>query len=365
MDIKGFKKNTGKNKAKEKAPKINVHKGVATKKIVSQILNLLGLAIVALFLLYVVFAVMIIRVVPAGSGVGAVIVKNNTFYGGVLPENSVVLVDNANEVDNSPINNLKMSLPFINNDVSMVQVKAGPTGKWSWISPGIVTIDGRIITDGFFPPLEDKSQYTRKFLSGEYLGLCIKGNCEPGTLVLFNKNNVMGVVVSKNDAVDAVNNNDNGFFPEGLQSGLSQNLGTDSDTQDVIPTEGNTDGENGNINEVAPTLSKDCTEIKEIIGTGNNENANPATYLSEMNKNADKLNVLKITEPDISDKFNDFRFDYNSYVNFLNKNDYTQNSAAFEKLQPSEQKLYYEQWNELAAKVQESQNSLLSVCNIK
>lgn len=224
-----FKKSNKNNKGDDKttkntpAPKINIYKQTAVKNLGQQVLNYILIAIVGLFFLYLIFAAMIIRVVPAGSGVGAILIKNNTYHGGLLPEGAVVLVDNSGEVSTSLVGNLKAALPFVNDDVSVVEVKAGPVGKWKWTAPGIVSIDGNIIEDGLYPPLEDKSQFTRKFLENEYLGLCLEGNCIPGDLVIFGANQVMGIPVRSEDIEKAVNEDVN-FFPNGQQSGLGPTL---------------------------------------------------------------------------------------------------------------------------------------------
>lgn len=190
---------------KQKDPKLNVYKKTAAKNIAKQTFKLVGIAILALFVLYIIFAAMIIRVVPTGNNIGNILVKNSSYYGGLIPKDEIVLINNEGEVENSPINNLKMAMPFINQNTSLVQVKAGPVGKFKWNEPGIVSINGDVIKDGLMRPFDDEnSQYEKKYLEGEYVALCIKGDCEPGTLKIFGEKDVMGVPVGETDVKESI-----------------------------------------------------------------------------------------------------------------------------------------------------------------
>lgn len=321
-----FKKKDAEGK-KPATPKVNVYKKTATKHLITQVLNLFLIAIAALFVLYIIFAATIIRVVPAGSGIGPIVVRNNTFYGGFIPENSVVLVNNAEEIDNSPLNNLKMSLPFLNDDVSIIQVKAGPVGKFSWTAPGVVSIDGKIIDGGLFPPLEDKSQFIRKYLENEYIGLCIEGNCVPGDLVIFGANNIMGIPVREADLEKAINEDIN-FFPNGPQSGMSATTNSTEFTGDCAIID-------KTINGVQMETQDD------IIKMGNN------------------VNSLNVTDENILEEFDDYKFNLNSLVNFINENDIND----FDSWSETEQNSYYTELNKLFENIQASGMVLQEVCS--
>ena len=229
-----------KNKqVKVKEPKVKVYKKTAATKIVSHVWKMIIIAVLAFLALYVVLAAMIVRVVPAGSDIGPIVIKNTSYYGGFVPNGEIVLVNNAEEVDTGPLGNIKMAIPFMSEDVSLIEVKAGPFGKFKWVAPGVVTIDGEVVDGGFLPRRDenDKSMFERSFLKGEYIGLCIEGNCIPGDLVIFGENHIMGSPVSEVDIEEAINK-DVTFFPNSTQSGAT-------DSEVVIDENFNSEGGEG------------------------------------------------------------------------------------------------------------------------
>lgn len=206
-------------KGRDAVAEVKVYQRTAAMGILKTIFRLLGIAVLALAALYIIFAATLLRIVPAGSGVGPILVKNANYYGGIIPENEEVLINTEEPVSHTPLGYLKMALPFLNEDVAVVYVKAGPHGKYSWERPGIVSIDGEVIMDGLLPPPpedSDKAFFERKFLTSEYIGLCVVGDCVPGELLIFEEDQLMGIPVKEVDLDEL--DREVSFFPESQSS---------------------------------------------------------------------------------------------------------------------------------------------------
>lgn len=202
-----FKKKNTDNKS---ATNIKVYKKTAVSTLASHIWKFIILGVVSLIVLYLVFAATILRFVPAGSDIGLTLVKNNTFKGGDIPAGEVVLINNLEPAGNDLASNLKNSFIPIKS-ASMVQVLAGPYGSFKYDSSGLVIIDGEPLVSKL-KKSETTNYFEKKFLKNEYVALCIKGDCPINELIIFDKNQVIGVTINQ-DRIDDVINEDFSFFP--------------------------------------------------------------------------------------------------------------------------------------------------------
>ena len=176
---------------------VRVSASAVGKVLTQRILKVFGLVLGSMFIIYLLFAATILRVVPTTTGSGFVPVKNITFEGGVMPEGSEILVKRTAPAGKELLDRLKQSfMPM--NDGAVVRVIAGPYGKLSWTEPGIVTVDG-VVQEIELPqnsdgssPLDDRS----KFLEKEYLVECISGACLEGTAFITPNEAIVGSLIS-------------------------------------------------------------------------------------------------------------------------------------------------------------------------
>jgi len=174
-------------------PSIRVSKETYRQAMFKKTLKNVLIIILILFALYLGVAAVMMRVVPSSAGM--IPVKNNTYSGGELPDDSQALISlkpGEDPVKTGPMDRLQQA--FIpQKPTALVSVKAGPFGKISWVA-GIFTVDGQPITS----TIKENSEL--KFLENQYVGICISGDCAPGTALIFHKDKVMGIPL-KQDAV--------------------------------------------------------------------------------------------------------------------------------------------------------------------
>jgi hypothetical protein len=147
------------------------------------------LTVVGLVLVYLAIAATLVRFVPTTTGAGVVLVKNNTYPGGLIPPGEQVLVSAEKaQADDVWTHLQQAALPA--DDAAVVEVAAGPYGKLAWQPPGIITVDGELTT----VVMEERPN--AEYLDNSYLATCISGACTPGVGLIFSQDNVYGTVVS-------------------------------------------------------------------------------------------------------------------------------------------------------------------------
>lgn len=161
--------------------KVRVANSAYYKMIFGKIFSGLGVLVIGLIVMYLAFALTIMRFIPS-SNMGPVLVKNATFEGGLIPAGAVVAIGD-DERPEGALGNIYNA--FIPQDVKIVKVVAGPNGEIEWKGGGLVTVNGRLLD----VELEEKPEGS--FLSGRYIVKCLEG-CEPGAF-LVTDNQVLGV----------------------------------------------------------------------------------------------------------------------------------------------------------------------------
>lgn len=174
---------------------IRVSQGAYQKAILKSVFGNLILAVIALVVIYLSFAATVSRVVY--SSAGFVPLKNNTYAGGVLPPKSQALVVlGGNKVGEKVADRLKQS--FIPQKPSaLVSIAAGPVAQEVKWTGSILTVDGKAMPA---PVAQDPGL---EFLSGQYVAVCIEGDCTPGTLMFFKDDQVLGIPFAQDAAVPA------------------------------------------------------------------------------------------------------------------------------------------------------------------
>lgn len=186
---------------------VTVSKTMVIKAALRRASTGIKMSIAVALLFYLVFALTVVRLVPGvGGGAGLILSKTDTFYGGIIPvseeseQKTQVLIDRVSSHDNSLMDNLSQAF-MINPNTAVVDVYAGPTGMLQWAQPNIITVNGKALPGPMNPAVEtlrnpEGNPINEKvYLNNEYLGICVKGACETGEVVLFGENQVMGVPV--------------------------------------------------------------------------------------------------------------------------------------------------------------------------
>lgn len=153
--------------------KVRVSNSAYYKMIFGKVLSGLGILLAALLVLYLVFAATIMRFIPS-SNAGAVLVKDPSFEGGLIPKGAVVVVGDPDRPEGLWGN---LYNTFVPQDISIVKVEAGPTGKIEWAEGGVLTVDGKLV-DVLLE--EDPGG---EFLSGRYVVKCLEG-CESDSFTI-------------------------------------------------------------------------------------------------------------------------------------------------------------------------------------
>lgn len=201
-------------------PRMTVSSGTVVKSVLKRSAGVLKMVLALSVLIYVALALTLVRVIPGvPGGAGLVVTKNDNYYGGIIPVSQAsekkeeVVIDLVNTYDDSTmfsslVGNFKIAF-FPNPNTAIVEVHAGPTGKVEWMEPNLVFVNGQQI-DGYLEPIvmdeEDlligqempdrNPMIDMEFLNDAYLGVCKSGACAEGEIILFKKDQVMGVPMS-------------------------------------------------------------------------------------------------------------------------------------------------------------------------
>lgn len=146
---------------------IRVAKSVYRRNAAKRVCGIVGIALLALVVVYLCFAATIIRFLPTTKG--PVAVKNATFDGGIAPQGSTVVINTASPVKDDIGSHMLQALTLQNN-VATVKVEAGPTGK----------INSRLIGSpgGKFGAVDVDGV----FLKNQYVVTCLDG-CDGSEIV--------------------------------------------------------------------------------------------------------------------------------------------------------------------------------------
>lgn len=164
--------------------------------------------IIAVFVIYaVVFVPTAIRFVPTNS-LGIVLTKDPTIRMGIIPKNSMVLVDNNNKIDYSTIGG-KFSAAFLpHKNVSLMRIIVGNSGRVlpfeptaydtklreSVPKPKHMTYNGKIVDELKMPTNYDMLKDQKWFLTHQYVAECVEGDCEIGSQQVINEKAIMGEI---------------------------------------------------------------------------------------------------------------------------------------------------------------------------
>lgn len=193
---------------KAKTNNIRVSASTVGKVLTQRLLKVFFLVLGSVFIIYILFAATILRVVPTTTGAGFVPVKNITFQGGSIPKSTDVLVKRSAPAGKEILDRLKQSFTPM-NDAAVVKILDGPYGKLSWSQPGIISVNGEP-SEVLMPENSDGSSpldNRPKFLEDEYLVMCISGACLEGTAFISPAEAVVGSLISS-DSIN-INNNKN------------------------------------------------------------------------------------------------------------------------------------------------------------
>lgn len=180
-----------KNGKKADKQGIRVSSTIYQRTLVSRILTNSILALLMLFFVYLCFALTIVRFVP--SSAGFVLTKNNTYSGSIVPAGDQALVSLGEEpVKDDLANNLKISI-IPQSPSALIDIVAGPAGKVKW-TDGLLLVDGKPIKGLEFPKDPEIDR-----LIDQYIGTCIKGDCEPGSPVIVGSDKILGIPVTQKD----------------------------------------------------------------------------------------------------------------------------------------------------------------------
>lgn len=172
-------------KSQKKAPQVRIARSTYANMLSTKILKSVGTGLIILLVVYIAFAVTIMRVIPSSSA-GLIPVKNITFEGGLVPAGEIVVVSMTQPQGEDLVDYLKQS--FIPQaDVAIVRVLDGPWGTFGWADPGVVAVNGEIVENVFMDQPADKE------LTSEYLVECLRGACAPGTAYVIPDNRLMGI----------------------------------------------------------------------------------------------------------------------------------------------------------------------------
>lgn len=173
----------------KRSPQVRVSRATYGKFVFRRIGKVILYAFIGVLIVYFSLAATLLRVVPTTSGAGPVLVKNITYPGGLLPAGAAVLIDQKSaQEDDVWVHLRQASMPADN--AAVVKVIAGPYGALTWTEPGVVTVDGELVSVAL--PTDPDTDY----LENEYLAECISGACEPGEGLIFSEDYIYGSVVS-------------------------------------------------------------------------------------------------------------------------------------------------------------------------
>lgn len=224
------------NKAKQ--PKLRIGKSAAVGLLGGSVARVILFGIVGIFVVWLGFTATILRALPSPGGFE--LTRNITFPGGLIPQDTEIIINTRHAVSDNPGARIVQSLPRrqavqrvqavddAGNDrydedgypiylplsrlqrlprllpeqpIARVIVLAGPWGSVNWSPDGIVAIDGELMRARL-------DRQPPEFLEDMYFGLCISGNCPPGPDgepgigrgILFSADQVFGQPLNPSEA---------------------------------------------------------------------------------------------------------------------------------------------------------------------
>ena len=169
----------------KKAPQVRIARSAYANMLSTRILKSVLFTLVTLLIVYLAFAVTIIRVIPSSS-IGLTPVKNITFKGGLAPSGALVVVS-MTRAQGSGISDYLTQALVPQADVAVVKIIAGPWGTFGWSEPGIIAVNGKIVNGVTMAEPQNKK------LEDSYLIQCIKGACKAGEGYVIPANRLMGI----------------------------------------------------------------------------------------------------------------------------------------------------------------------------
>jgi len=174
---------TEEKSARRKTPQVRIAKSTYGSLLATKLLKGFLFGLTALVVLYLCFAVTIVRVLPTTS-IGLTPVKNITYPGGLIPAEEVVVVDMVESHGSEIVDHFMQSVTP-NGNVAKVRVEAGPWAKFSW-KEGVVIYKDQIL-EMTMPNAPESTA-----LQDEYLVTCMSGACVEGQGYVISKGQVLG-----------------------------------------------------------------------------------------------------------------------------------------------------------------------------
>lgn len=171
--------------AAKRTPQIRVAKNIYRKQIFRRVLKGFGYTFLALFAVYLCFAVTIIRVIPSYGELPLTPVKNVTYPGGIIPPTAKIVVNLKSAQGQGGLDHLQQAV-LPTKDAALVEVIGGPNGRITWAESGLVTLDGAPV------PVTLKQKPEGEFLTKQYLVKCIAGPCVKGEGLIVPAGNIYG-----------------------------------------------------------------------------------------------------------------------------------------------------------------------------
>lgn len=172
----------------KKTPQVRIARSTYSNLLATKILKAAGIGLLLITIIYLCFAVTIVRVLPTTT-IGLMPVKNVTFPGGLIPGGENVVVDIEDKQGSTMVDYLKQS--FIPSDsAALVRVEAGPWGNFSW-NNGVVIYDEEIV------PMAMPNQPEDTKLENSYLVTCLEGACVPGQGYVVHSLQILGQPLAK------------------------------------------------------------------------------------------------------------------------------------------------------------------------
>lgn len=245
---------------------VKVSGAAMAKAVLRRIVRVFLWTLVALFVIYILFAATLWRVVPSTSGTGPVITTTITAEGGHILPDTDVLISTDQESDSSIMSNL--SEAFVpSSERAIGSVVAGPYGNFEAV-PSDNNSDNESDDEAKYDlrfegedlglqisgyQISEREDYERDtFLNEEYIIECVSGDCEVGEAVIVPADYVMGEVLPTDEVMDAVlgdresgfvttETNDDGADSDGDtgsdESTSDDELGVDSDSDETALAE--------------------------------------------------------------------------------------------------------------------------------
>lgn len=166
------------------AQEMRIAKRLYRRRIAKRVLTFIGASIIVSTVIYLCFAITIIRVIPTNNA-GFIPVRNLTADGGVAKPGSQIVVNVLDSQGDGILDRGKQALLMTSN-AAVVEVISGPFGK---ISPGpgnTIAVNGKAISTPLVRPI------TKQYLDNEYVVKCLKGNCAKNMGFIVSANNLYG-----------------------------------------------------------------------------------------------------------------------------------------------------------------------------